>query len=294
MIKKQVLSLLLFCCYTPSFSWGFYGHKKINYQAVFLLPTEMINFYKANIDYLSEHAVDPDKRRYAVKAEGPRHYIDLDYYGEPPFLSLPRNWDDAVNACTKDSLNKYGIVPFWVEQMLFRLTNAFKHGDTKSILKLSAEIGHYVADAHVPLHANSNHNGQCTDQVGIHGFWESRVPELLADAQWDFIIGKANYLHRPNTFIWDRVLESAVASDSVLKFEKKLNDSYPADKKYAIEPRNGKNVKQYSTAYTMDYNKLLNGMVERRMRESIYAVASFWMTAWVNAGQPNLSTLLTN
>jgi hypothetical protein len=29
-------------------------------------------------------------------------------------------------------------------------------------------------------------------------------------------------------------------------------------------------------------------MVERRMRQSIFAVASFWYTAWVNAGQPDL------
>jgi hypothetical protein len=32
-------------------------------------------------------------------------------------------------------------------------------------------------------------------------------------------------------------------------------------------------------------------MVERRMRQSIYAVASFWYTAWVNAGQPDLKNL---
>ena len=30
-------------------------------------------------------------------------------------------------------------------------------------------------------------------------------------------------------------------------------------------------------------------MVERRMRQSIFAVASFWYTAWVNAGQPDLT-----
>ena len=32
-------------------------------------------------------------------------------------------------------------------------------------------------------------------------------------------------------------------------------------------------------------------MVERRMRQSVFAIASFWYTAWVNAGQPNLSGL---
>ena len=50
-------------------------------------------------------------------------------------------------------------------------------------------------------------------------------------------------------------------------------------------------VRQYSSAYTKAYNQLLMGMVERRMRQSIYAVASFWYTAWVNAGQPDLKNL---
>lgn len=50
-------------------------------------------------------------------------------------------------------------------------------------------------------------------------------------------------------------------------------------------------IRQYSSAYTIKYNDLLKGMVERRMRQSVYAVASFWYTAWVNAGQPDLSTL---
>ena len=32
-------------------------------------------------------------------------------------------------------------------------------------------------------------------------------------------------------------------------------------------------------------------MVERRMRLAIISVASFWYTAWVNAGQPDLTDL---
>ena len=41
----------------------------------------------------------------------------------------------------------------------------------------------------------------------------------------------------------------------------------------------------------MAYHKLLNGMVERRMRQSIQTIAGLWYTAWVNAGQPDLSGL---
>lgn len=289
---KKILLLLSVLLYAPSaFCWGFYGHRMINYYAVFLLPPEMIGLYKPNIDFLTEHAVDPDKRRYAVPEEGPRHYIDLDKYGKYPWDSLPRNWNEAVKKYTADSLQKHGIVPWWVQTMLYRLTQAFKDKDQVKILKLSAEIGHYISDAHVPLHASSNHNGQYTNQRGIHGFWESRVPELLAEKQWDFFIGKADYISNPARFIWSRVLESGAAADTVLRYEKELSRQFPPDQKYAFEERNGTVIRQYSTAYTIRYNALLKGMVERRMRQSIYAVASFWYTAWVNAGQPDLSSL---
>jgi hypothetical protein len=53
-------------------------------------------------------------------------------------------------------------------------------------------------------------------------------------------------------------------------------------------------VKQYSTAYALAYEKSLNNMIERRMRQSIFSIASFWYTAWVNAGQPQLNRLLND
>src|SRR5215216_1442646 len=172
-----------------------------------------------------------------------------------------------------------------------RLVNAFKEKNQSRILKLSAEIGHYIGDAHVPLHTSSNHNGQLTNQQGIHGFWESRIPELLAEKEWNFFIGKAGYIKNPAAFIWKTILETAAAADTVLKFEKMLTDKFPSDKKFAFEERNGKIIRQYSSAFSVSYDQMLNGMIERRMRQSIYAVASFWYTAWIDAGQPDLTTL---
>ena len=172
-----------------------------------------------------------------------------------------------------------------------RLTAAFKEKNGAAILKNAAEIGHYLADAHVPLHASSNHNGQHTGQHGIHGFWESRVPELLAEKEWDFFIGKAVYIKSPGDFIWNRVLESAAAADTVLRHEKELSADFSADQKFAFEDRNGKIIRQYSSHFSKAYDKKLNGMVERRMRQSIYAIASFWYTAWIDAGQPDLKTI---
>lgn len=256
----------------------------------------MMRLYKEHIDFISEHAVDPDKRRYAVPEEGPRHYIDIDHYGKYPYTELPKKWNDAKEKFSEDTLMQYGIVPWWVQTMLLRLTDAFREKNQTRILKLSAELGHYISDAHVPLHACSNHNGQLTDQKGIHGFWESRLPELLAEKNappggWDFFIGKAEYIKNPGEFIWQRVLESAAASDTVLLYEKELSKSFPTDQKYGFEDRNGITIRQYSSAFSIAYDKKLNGMVERRMRQSIFAIASFWYTAWINAGQPDLKHL---
>jgi len=256
----------------------------------------MIVLYKPHINFLSEHSTDPDKRRYAIPEEGPRHFIDIDLYGKYPFPELPRKWKDAVDKYSEASLNERGIVPWWLQVMLNKLTEAFKEKDRSKILKYSAELGHYMADAHVPLHACSNHNGQYTDQKGIHGFWESRVPELLADKDpknigWDFFIGKAYYIKNPADFIWKRILESAAAADTVLQVEKDLSRQFSPDQKFSFEERNGMILRQYSSAFTRAYDAALKGMVERRMRQSIFAIASFWYTAWVNAGQPDLKKI---
>ncbi len=291
-MKKAILTACFLCVTINCFCWGFYAHQKINYYATFLLPPEMLVLYKANINFITEHAIDPDKRRYAIKAEAPRHYIDIDHYGPYPYTALPRKWADAVAKFGEDTLQEYGIVPWYVQVMLARLTDAFREKNFSRIMKNSADLGHYIADAHVPLHANSNHNGQLTNQKGIHGFWESRVPELLAEKEFDFFIGKATYIADPGSFIWARVLESAKAADSVLAFDRELTKKFPTDQKYAFENRNGNLIRQYSSAYTIAYNKMLDGMIERRMRQSIASVASFWYTAWVNAGQPDLRSLV--
>lgn len=290
-MKKIGTALLLLLCYHRSYCWGFFAHQKINYYAVFLLPPEMMAWYKPYANFIADHAVDADKRRYIISTEAPKHYIDIDHYGQYPYTSLPRHWDSAVAVYSEDTLYKYGIVPWWITKLQHKLTKAFKEKNQTAILKLSADMGHYIADAHVPLHASSNHNGQLTQQEGIHAFWESRIPELLAEKEWNFFVGKANYLNNVGAFIWERVLESAAAADTVLQREKELSAVFPPQQKFSFEERNGVVKKQYSTAYTRAYNKRLNGMVERRMRMAIYAVASCWYTAWVNAGQPNLADL---
>jgi hypothetical protein len=271
-------------------AWGFYGHKRINRMAVFTLPPEMIGFYKKHIEYITEHAVDPDKRRYSIPEEAPRHYIDIDHYGPSAFDSMPKFWKKAVAKYSEDTLNAYGIVPWWIDVMTYRLAEAFRQGDVDRILRLSAELGHYVGDAHVPLHTTENYNGQLTNQHGIHGFWESRVPEVYGE-QYDYFVGRAFYVESVINTSWDIVKASHAQVDSVLHLEAALTKSTPSDRKYAFEQRGNVTIKTYSQEFTSAYNRALNGMVERRMRASILMVGSLWYTAWINAGQPDLSKL---
>jgi hypothetical protein len=363
---------------TASFSidkeeeWGFWGHRRINRMAVFTLPPEMIIFYKKNIEYITEHAVDPDKRRYATRHEAVRHYIDIDHWGTYPFEDLPRNFDDAVmkyaevnvintsgdtisleqedidgqlymqltlgsesfkvlyekgyksffrknimsnyyeeewridcdslcelfgqpmgsldcsSAYAIDHFSGYGISPYYLPVIQNRLTEAFLQKNIPSILRLSAEIGHYIGDAHVPLHTTENYNGQLTDQVGIHAFWESRIPELFADKQFDYFVGKSNYIDDPSAFFWDVILESHQLVDSVLAIEKSLSLTFPQDKQYCYEERLGRTIRTQCRDYAAAYHERLSGMVEARMSKTILAVGSSWYTAWVDAGQPDL------
>lgn len=277
--------------------WGFYGHKKINRLAVFILPKQMFSFYKSHIEFITEHAVDPDKRRYATEGEAPRHYIDIDHYTHndtiDPFDVVPEKWTDAVTKFSEDTLQAYGIVPWHVEVMTNRLTKAFTNKDFDQILRVSAELGHYIGDACVPLHTTENYNGQMTNQKGIHGFWESRVVELFSD-DYDFFVDKAVYIDDIRSFVWARVRESHYAVDSVLSFERDLNDTYPSDQKYAYDNRGNMTIKTYSREYSKAYQDMLDGMIERRMRIAVKALGSLWYTAWVNGGKPDLDALDKN
>lgn len=269
--------------------WGFWAHRRINRLAVYRLPPEMQNLYKRHIDYLTEHAVNPDRRRYAVVGEAERHFIDLDVYGDSA-VTLPRFWSAAVKKIGEDSLRRHGIVPWHIQTAGFQLTQAFKDKDPRRILRISADLGHYIADAHVPLHTTRNYNGQLTNQEGIHAFWESRLPELYAE-HYDMWLGPAVYVDNISEAAWSAVNRAHVASDSVFLLEKQLSDSFAADKKFSYELRNNVLTRSYSEEFSRAYHALLQGQVERQMRSSVEMVGNLWYTCWVNAGQPDLSEI---
>jgi len=296
MKRKLILKLSIVAIFCLSvevlYSWGFFAHKRINRLAVFTLPNGMINFYKSHIEYITANAVAPDRRRHSFDEEPPRHYIDIDHYGDGKlaFDSMPRGWKKAVEKYTEDTLQAYGIVPWHIAKVTGWLTQAFRDKNLDKILYHSVDLGHYIGDAHVPLHTTLNYNGQLTNQKGIHGFWESRLPELFSD-EYDYFVGKAVYVENPLFFAWDIVEASAAAKDSVLLLEAELNEKFAKDQKFSYEERGQKTIRVYSEAYSKEYHELMNGMVERRMRGAIHAIGTLWYTAWVNAGKPDLESI---
>ncbi|WRQ28926.1 zinc dependent phospholipase C family protein [Hymenobacter sp. GOD-10R] len=271
-------------------AWGFFSHRLINRLAVFTLPPEMIGFYKANISYLTDNATRPDQRRSVVPGEAARHFIDADVYGPNALSQLPRSYADAIAEYGEDSLLRHGIVPWQVARMKYQLTEAFRVHDTDRILHLSADLGHYVADACVPLHTTRNYNGQLSGQRGIHGLWESRLPELLS-ANYDFFTGSAPYLDNPTKTIWQAVARAHAAVDSVLCFEEELTASLPEDRKFGFEERGNQTVRTYSRDFSRAYHERLHGQVERQMRRAVQLVGAIWYTCWVDAGQPDLGAM---
>src|SRR5688572_11958928 len=149
-MKKFAMTVVLVTGYLVISGWGFFARQRINRLAVFTLPPAMIGFYKQNITFISEAAVNPDRRRFSMPEEAPRHYIDLDHFGDSALYKIPRYWNQAVDQYSEDTLKAYGIVPWHINSMYYQLREAFMVGDPERILKQSAEIGHYIGDAHVP------------------------------------------------------------------------------------------------------------------------------------------------
>ncbi|MDB5258481.1 MAG: hypothetical protein JWM14_3176 [Chitinophagaceae bacterium] len=247
----------------------------------------MLRFYKGSSLFLTEHAVDPDKRRYIVIEEAARHYIDLDHYPEIKARQSVFSYYEATALYSEDSLKKHGTVPWTILLNMKKLEQAFKEQNTERILKYSADLGHYIGDAHVPLHTTSNYNGQLTNQQGIHGLWESRLPELFYD-HYPLWVGCANYLASPADSVWKCIFESHALVEKVLEEERLVSLQLTERKKYTIEHRNGMPVKTYSTLFCKRYNERMDHMVEERLQKAIKFTADCWYTCWVNAGRPEL------
>ncbi|MHA8076256.1 zinc dependent phospholipase C family protein [Aquirufa sp. TARAVU-A1A] len=283
-MKYLFLAVLLLANSSLMANWGFYAHKKINKLAIFTLPPPLINLYKRHLDEIINYAVLPDQRRHSLDKEAARHYIDLDRYNIKDIQN--ESWENAILKYSEDSLQKHGIVPWNIQTYFRQLKYAFIARDTIRIIKISAELGHYVADAHVPLHTTSNYDGQQTNQVGIHSFWESQIPELLQEKLDDWI-GPAEYIPNLLRSSWDWVIESHGMLTDLFKGEKIINARVSDSHKYKLSQKGKRLEKMYTEHYIEAYHKQLDNQVEKRYLASIKHIGSLWYSAWLEAGEPD-------
>ena len=287
-ILRSALFLLVALLCMSYAKWGFYGHRLITSLAIHTLPSDLIWFYKEKSNLLVEKSVAPDRRRYVIEAEGPRHYIDLDNYDD--IDSIPKYWHAAIDRYGERFLNDQGLGPWYTYYTYIKLIEAFKDRDERQIVLLSSDLSHYIADANVPLHTTSNYNGQKTGQTGIHGFWETRLPQIFSD-EYDFFVGRAEYIDDPQAKIWHAVFTANDLVDSIFIVERRATEAVGEDRKFSFEDRGKKSVRVYSEKFALEFHSLLP-TVEPQMRRSIKMVGDLWFTAWVEAGQPDLNDMV--
>ncbi len=223
--------------------WGFLVHRTIAQLAIYELPKPMSLFFYTNKDSLVYGAPRPDVRRNQDESEGSRHYMDMEYFGDSAFSVVPRKFDDAVAKYSLDTLNKYGTLPYVVIAYMEKLTEAFRSQNADSIVFYAADLSHYIADAHVPLHTSINYDGQLTGQNGIHDLWETTVPEVEILNYKLSSRHKAKYLESPEQEIWKIMEHTFSLLPKCLQWKKKCRNILPIQPntagKYAGERTGG-------------------------------------------------------
>ena len=147
LVRRIFLIFALTIVLTPANStrgWGFTAHMRINSDAVDTLPPGMKKFFVSERNFISEHAVDPDRWKSDDKTELSRHFIDMDMYGTFPFKELPRDYDEAVEKFGAEIVNSRGTLPWRIVEYTLKLAEDIKSGRREKIRVTAAVLGHYV------------------------------------------------------------------------------------------------------------------------------------------------------
>jgi hypothetical protein len=270
-------------------SWGFLVHRTVNQLAVYEMPKELRGFFIDHMEYMVRNAPRPDIRRNQDSTEATKHFIDLEMYGDSAQWKMPMKWEDAVRVYSKDTLLKYGYLPYLVMMVKDSLTNAFRRNNTDSILFYAADLGHYIGDAHVPLHTTANYDGQLTNQRGLHSLWESTIPEIELGNYNLHSKHKASYLSNPERELWTDIRQSYSLLPQLFQEEKEASKNFSDTTKFRTQVRRGREVKSYSSEFAKAYSERLGSTINTQLTRSADMLADFIYTSWVDGGKPSLS-----
>ena len=264
----------------PAAAWGFEAHRFVMDRAITLLPEPLRPFFEKNRAMAVERAIDPDTWRSAGwEAEPPNHFLDLDWegYGPYPFKELPRDLAAAIAKFGRQRIEENGTVPWRAEEYFGNLRRAFESYNRRGafagfdIVFFAASLGHYVADAHVPFHAVENYDGQMTNQHGIHARFEAIMFERFRN-QLTVAPQPAHAVADVRGFLFDVLIAGTRLVPAILESDRA-----------AIGSRD-----VYDDAYYAAFFKANKAVMERRLNESITAVAGAIVGAWEAAGKPTV------
>jgi len=258
-------------------SWGGQGHYKINYCSSLSFNSEMSEFYTwATI--LANHASDADYRKQTDPTESPKHYIDIDNYNEFQNGSIPQNLADAISMYGISNVYDWGILPWATKTAFDSLKNCFIRKDWTKAELFASDLGHYVADGHMPLHITANYNGQNTGNLGIHSRYESTMVNNY--------ISQINYqgleifeIQNVEQFIFDYIYSNYTYIDSVL-----LADNY------AKTINSNTSSSQYTQALWSKTQYFTNFL----FKQASNSLAKLIYTAWKQAGSPSMVNYIDN
>jgi hypothetical protein len=253
-----------------AFAWGANAHKLITNKAVDTLPPDIRPFFEAHRNNLMQQSAEPADSKNPV-AERRNRYIFLDRYGRFPFDSLPRDYKTAVRKMTKTKLDANGVLPWQIGLYSEKLTNALKARNWEEARQFAALLAHYVAQAHDPLATTENFDGRLTNQFGV----DQRFGSSLVD--------------RYSLFFFIRPNEAVHISDPTdHAFESCLNAHSWLEQILLADRRARRGLPDYTDEY---YDRLYNqagAILIRGVSDAAADVGSYWLTAWINAGRPQL------
>lgn len=291
-MRKQASVIVLLGIGFIFCSWGFLVHRTTTQLAVYQLPKSLQPLFYQNRQALVKASVRPDQRRNADPTEAPKHFIDLEMYGDSAAWKMPQTWNEAITKYSRDSLEKYGYVPYWIMAVQEKLTAAFRAGNEDSIIFYAADLAHYIGDVNVPLHTSVNYDGQLTNQKGLHSLWESTIPEIELKNYELNSHHRATYIKDKEAVIWNAARDAYQLLPQVFLQEREAGDSFTEATKYRVQMRNGKESRTYTTAFAKVYSQKLGNTINQQLLRTANDIADFWYTAWIDAGRPAVKNFL--
>ena len=256
-----------------AYSWGSTAHRIINLKAVVHLPDSMASL-KADSLFYAAHASDPDYRKNSQDtsffAESPRHFIDIDAY--PSYRTIPHSLDSMIVLYGAQTVRARGTLP-WATLMTFdSLVAQFRRGALARAESTMTDLGHYVADAHQPLHCTQNYDGGMTGNNGIHSRYETGMINAYQSAIM-IVQDSVRYVSSPLDFIFDYIYHANTLVDSVLAGDDSAKAHSGWNGSGSVPPA------YYAALWQAD-QRITNDQIQR----ATVALASLWYTARVSAG----------